>query len=105
MINLYQDEVVNITNTVAKVSLKWEGKTANGENLSQLHRELIGRLEDIGFLAEVDVTPVLAGMPVSVSILDRIDSQVFDLEKRQHELKELSTKNELDNQPQIEGNV
>lgn len=68
-----------------------------------MHRELTGRLEDIGFVAEVDVTPVLAGMPATVSILDRIDQELFDLEKRQHELKTAAERNEK--KPEIEGNV
>lgn len=81
------------------------GKTASGENLSLLHRELTGRLEDIGFIAEVDVTPVLRGLPASVAILDRVEHQDFDIERRQHELKELAERNELEDAPQIDGNV
>jgi len=68
-----------------------------------LHKELLGRLQDIGFEADVDVTPVLAGLPATVAIVNRIEDQEFDIEKRQHELRQMADKNEK--RPDIEGNV
>ena len=103
MVNLYQNEVEEITNVVEKVSKSWWGKTASGENLALLHKELLGRLQDIGFEADVDVTPVLAGMPATVAIVNRIEEKDFDIEKRQHELRQMAERNEK--HPDIEGNV
>jgi len=103
MVNLYQNEVEEITSTVEKVSQAWWGKTASGENLALLHKELLGRLQDIGFIADVDVTPVLAGLPATVAIVDRVDAQDFDIEKRQYELRQMEDRNEK--RPDIEGNV
>jgi hypothetical protein len=72
--------------------------------LARLHRELVGRLEDIGFVAEVDVTPVFAGLPIDLSILARVEGdQVWDVEKRQHELQQQAERNEK--KPDIQGNV
>ena len=68
-----------------------------------LHKELLGRLQDIGFEADVDVTPVLAGMPATVAIVNRIEEKDFDIEKRQHELRQMAERNEK--HPDIEGNV
>ena len=68
-----------------------------------LHKELLGRLQDIGFIADVDVTPVLAGLPATVAIVDRVDAQDFDIEKRQYELRQMEDRNEK--RPDIEGNV
>lgn len=103
MVNLYQNEVENITSIVEKVSATWWGKTASGENLALLHKELLGRLLDIGFVADVDVTPVLMGQPVTVAIVSRVEPEEFDFEKRQHELRQMDAKNEK--RPDIEGNV
>lgn len=103
MVNLYQNEVEDITKVVEKVSQSWWGKTASGENLALFHKELLGRLQDIGFEADVDVTPVLAGLPATVAITNRIESTDFDIEKRQHELQTMRDRNEK--RPDIEGNV
>jgi hypothetical protein len=103
MVNLYDDEVVAIYDCVEKVQTKYMGKTVNGENLALLHKELVGRLEDLGFLAEVNVLPCFQGGPVDLVIVDRIEQQAFDFERRQYELKSNRDKNI--ERPDIEGNV
>jgi hypothetical protein len=103
MVNLYQKEVEDITSTVEAVQSRFWGKEASGENLARLHKELVGRLQDLGFVAEVDVGPVLSGQPAVVLIADRVDQEVWDVEKRQYELKKIQEKNEKT--PDIEGNV
>jgi len=42
-------------------------------------------------------------MPATVAIVNRIEEKDFDIEKRQHELRQMAERNEK--RPDIEGNV
>lgn len=81
-VDLYQEEKATIEDIVTRVSYKWSRKTNTPENLHNLHRELVGRLEDAGFIAEVDVTT----SPVVVSIVDRIEVEETDHDRIRYEV-------------------
>ena len=100
MIDLLDTEAEKILSVVQVVQQRYTGKEANGDNLLRLHNELVTRLEDLGFSATVDVTPIYAGLPVSVSIDDRLDSQPFDAEHKRWDVKHRDDHGKLD---QIEG--
>jgi hypothetical protein len=87
MIDLLDHEVEKIYDSVQIVQSKYMGKEANGDNLLRLQHELVERLADLGFGAIVDVTPTLAGEPVTVSISERLDNTPFDAERKRHEVK------------------
>lgn len=103
MIDLYEDEAKTIYESVHKVQTRYFGKDASGENLLNLQNELIKRLEDLGFAATVDVTPALEGLPISVRIDERLDTNPFDMEQKRWEVKRRIERKEAD--PDIEGMV
>lgn len=105
MIDLYENEVELIYSTVQKVQQSYWGKEANGDNLLRLQNELVGRLEDLGFAATIDVTPVLGGDPVSVRIDSRLDNNVFDAERKRWEVRKRVEENKDTPVDEIEGAV
>lgn len=94
MIDLYDFEVKNIYEEIQYVQKKWWGKPNSEANLDMLHREIVGRLEDLGFIATVDVTPTLEGEPVDVRIVDRTTTHLFDFEKKADEIQKAKERNE-----------
>jgi hypothetical protein len=84
---LYDEEAYKITEEVRKVQTKWYGKQATGENLMLLANEIKGRLNDLGFLTEVDVTPALVSEPIEVRVIGRTEAHTFDWEKKSHEVR------------------
>jgi hypothetical protein len=60
----------------------------NGKMFALWHEEAIKRYRDIGFIAEIDITPALAGeSPPVISIVDRVEPLVFDFDKKAWEVK------------------
>ncbi len=94
MINLYDHEVKSIYEEIQYVQKKWWGKSNTSENMDRLQRELIGRLEDLGFTAIVDVSPTLEGHPVDVRIEGRTDTHEFDHELKAHEVQKQIERND-----------
>lgn len=94
MVNLYDFEIKSIYEEIQYVQRKWWGKPNTSANLDMLHRELVGRLEDLGFIAHVDVTPTLEGEPVDVRIEGRVNVEEFDYEKKGYEVQKAREKNE-----------
>lgn len=105
MIDLYENEVELVYSTVQKVQQTYWGKEASGDTLLRLQNELVGRLEDLGFAATVDVTPVLGGDPVSVRIDARLDSKPFDTERKRWEVRKRIDENKDTPVDEIEGSV
>lgn len=104
-VDLYEHEVEKIYTIVQKVQQNYFGKEASGENLLRLQNELVGRLEDLGFGATVDVTPVLEGEPVSVRIDSRLDGDPFDAERKRWEVRKRIEENKDTPADEIEGLV
>lgn len=105
MIDLYDNEVEVIYDTVMKVQDKYASRTADGSNLLELQNELVGRLADLGFGCIVDVTPIMGGEPVTVSITERLDGKPFDPERKRWEVKKRAEENKDDPDDKIEGVV
>jgi len=87
VLNVYEHEKREIEECIYRVSKKWWGKANSPENLHNIHKELVGRLEDLGYRATVDVTPTMEGLPIDVRIDSRIDKHQFDFEKQAAEIK------------------
>lgn len=87
MLNVYEHEKREIEECIYRVSRKWWGKPNSPENMNNVHREIVGRLEDLGFIATVDVTPTVEGRPIDVRIDARIDKHSFDFDKQAAEIK------------------
>jgi len=87
MIDLYENEVELVYDTVQYVQRKFSGKMASGENLTLLQKELVGRLEDLGFGCTVDVTPIAQGLPISLRIDSRLENRLFDAERKRWEVQ------------------
>lgn len=105
MIDLYENEIEQIYDTVQKVQEKYSGMMATGDTLMRLQHELVGRLEDLGFGSTVDVTPVLGGDPVSVRIDSRLDNDLFDAERKRWEVTKRIEENRDTPVDEIEGAV
>jgi hypothetical protein len=105
MIDLYENEVELIYETIQKVQMKYQGREANGANLLELQHEVVGRLADLGFGAIVDVTPIVVNQPVVVSITERLDDEPFDAERKRWEVKRRVERNDDDPDDKIEGVV
>ena len=88
MYQLLDSEAEAIRKEVEYVQEKFMGREFTSHNLELLQSELIGRIEDLGFEAIVDVTPLFEFQPVMVSIAGRKDNKPFDHEKKAHEVKE-----------------
>jgi hypothetical protein len=86
MYQLLDSEAEAIRKEVEYVQEKFMGKEFTSHNLELLQKELIGRIEDLGFEAIVDVTPLFEFQPVMVSIGGRLEGH-FDHEKKAHEVK------------------
>lgn len=48
------------------------------------------KMERIGFVALVDVSPIYADQPPSITLMDRIESEHFDHERKAHEVRKLN---------------
>lgn len=105
MIDLYENEIEKVYDTVQTVQLKYQGKEANGEVLLQLQQELVGRLSDLGFGVTVDVTPILEGFPVTVRIDERLDGDPFDAERKRWEVKKRVEQKKSTPVDEIEGSI
>lgn len=104
MQDLYEQDAKTITEIVDRVRVKhMNGSTLTGDKLSQLHRELTGRLEDAGYLVTVDVTPLLAGQPPIVNVDGKQDVERWDFDKKAHEIKKRFQRKEKN--PEIEGMI
>lgn len=79
-----------------------DGSIINGTKLSNLQKELSGRLNDAGYDVTVDVSPMLRGFPPEVAINGRTESQ-DDIERKLWDIAKRLDRNEPD--PQIEGRV
>jgi len=101
MINLQESEKKEIVKTIHHVSQKWWGKSNSAENLADIHKEIVGRLEDLGFEALCDPTPTLENKPIEVVIKSRLDRAIFDYERKAYDLKRLRDRKE--ESPEIEG--
>jgi len=84
---IYDHEAVAIKQEISHVQEKYIGKSFTAENLDRMHRELVGRMEDLGFTAVVDVTPLYEFEPVQVSITGRVERKEFDHEFKRSEIK------------------
>jgi len=84
--NIYDHEAETIRKEVEYVQEKYMGKSFTAENLEKLHRELEGRMNDLGFTAVVDVTPLYEFQPVQVSITGRTDKHEFDHDLKRKEI-------------------
>lgn len=105
MIDLYENEIAKVYDTVQTVQTKYQHKQANGEVLLQLQQELVGRLADLGFGATVDVTPILEGQPCTVRIDSRLDGDPFDAERKRWEVKRRIERKDASRADDIEGTV
>ena len=104
MIDLTDKEVDRIYETVEYVRIKhMDGSDITGEKLHRLHNELEGRLNDLGYVVTVDVTPLFEGLPPTVRIDERIDRKEFDPERKQYEVRKRVERNEDDPGDKIEG--
>lgn len=104
MIDVYENELQSIMDTVQAVQVKYQGQENSGENLLRLQHEIVDRLSNLGFGAIVDVTPCLAGEPVTVSINERLDTTPFDSERKRWEVKKRIERGDP-NPDEIEGAV
>ena len=102
MVDLFDNERDKIYEAVLTVQRKFIGKEASGDNLHRLQNELVDRLEDLGFGATVDVSPILRGEFATVSIDSRLDNKPFDAEKKRWEVKHRD-KDDHKKTDQIEG--
>ncbi len=91
MPRLYDDDEQKIRAILEPVVQKWGRKSNSAENLQLFHQEVIGRLRDGGYEAQVDVTPTLAGKPPVVSIVGRVDlldeGVEFDVERHRYDIR------------------
>ena len=61
--------------------------TKNRELLTAWHDEVIHRYHQIGFAAECDITPALAGLaPPKIEIVGRLSDHEFDFDKKKWEV-------------------
>lgn len=84
---LYDYEAQRIQEIVRQVQSKYFGKSNTLENLYALEREIVGRLEDFGFKAFVDITPSFEEKPIEVRVEERIERKDFDVEFKGHEVR------------------
>ena len=100
---LTDDDERTIVSIVQKVGSKhMDGSSITAEKLSNLQKELSGRLNDAGYDVTVDVSPLLRGQPPTVAINGRAETQE-DMERKLWDIKKRLDKNDPD--PQIEGRV
>lgn len=87
-VQLYDYEAHRIQEVVQQVQSKYYGKSNTLENLYALEKEMVGRLQDLGFTAFVDITPCFEGEPIEVRVEARIDkNHDFDHELKRHEIR------------------
>lgn len=85
---LYDHEAQQIQDTVRKVQSKYYGRSNTLENLYSLEREIVGKLQDLGFNSIVDITPCFDGQPIEVRVESRIDkNHDFDHDLKRYEVK------------------
>ena len=96
MINLYDEEVKRVGKVAYKANQAWRetARTLDLKNqkdtstkVGEWHKRTVNEFEAAGFIVEVDVSPIYADMPPSISIVDRTEKVVFDHEKKSYEVK------------------
>ncbi len=59
----------------------------NRQLLTAWHDEVIHRYQEIGWVAECDITPALAGLaPPTIEIVGRVENHEFDFDKKKWEV-------------------
>lgn len=99
MQHFYDEELKKIDKVGANLNEKYQYilrrmdldapmSSKNRQLLTVWHDEVIARYQQIGFAAECDITPALAGLaPPIVEILGRVEDHEFDFEKKSWEVK------------------
>lgn len=83
---LYDEEQKKIRATVAQTQMKYHDRPFTYANLHEMHKELTGKLNDLGFDVTVDVTPLFEYKPVDVVINSRLSGEEFDHDKKRDEI-------------------
>ena len=97
-INLYDEDTEKIRkvgivlqkkwNFIAQRLDPWPYTEKNRKMIDLWHDEVVKHYEEIGFVAEVDVTPAYAKLsPPVISIVKRIRHHEFDFDKKIWEVK------------------
>jgi len=105
MVELTDSDAKRIITAVEKVQQKhMDGSDITGEKLGRLANELEGRLNDLGYLVTVDVSPLFEGLPPTVRIDGRIDgNDTLGVEQKMYEVRKRAERNE--DVPDIEGHI
>lgn len=95
MVNLYDEELPKIGKVAFEMNKLWKESArridlADLKKTSKILGEWHSRVEDefykIGFIVEVDVTPIWAARPPEIRIADRVKKEEFDHEKHRAEI-------------------
>jgi hypothetical protein len=96
MIDIYDSELPKIGKVSQDLNTKWNylARRLDGATGSKLidainifSKEVQGRFQEIGFIAEVNVAPIYMDRPPEITIVDRIVKQEFDHERKGYEIK------------------
>jgi len=96
MINLYDEELPKVGKAAHTMNELWKetarhidlrNQKESSQKITEWHKRAIGEFERAGFVVEVDMTPIYADMPPTISIVDRTNKVIFDHEKKGWEVK------------------
>lgn len=96
LVNVYDDEYRDIQKLGATIQTRWRDTArhidiANNKDtatkVNEFSKWVEGEFEKIGFLVAVDITPIYADRPPSISVLARTNPQEFDHERKAREVR------------------
>lgn len=94
--DLYDEEQLKIYKRGIQVQRRWReiARTIEITNLkdtskklNEFHKYAVGEFEKLGFIAEVDVTPIWADKPPTISIIGRTEYHEFDHDRKRYEVR------------------
>lgn len=96
--SLNDEDLVKIGQVSHQIQAKygrrqWSSRGSLLRLMDEIEKEAVDRFLKIGFVVQVDTSPMLAGYPPTISIAERFGS-IFDPEKKSWEVKKANTRNE-----------
>lgn len=100
MIDMYDEEIVKVTNLLMEMQNKWGPRPNNQKNLAEMATEIKDRFFKLGFVVDVDLVPCIQvdasgkSFPPEVIVMSRVKDFEFDHEKKGFEVKRSKTRGE-----------
>jgi hypothetical protein len=85
--DLYDHEIMAIMKIGMELEREFGRKRNTEENYDELTKRAVQALYELGFLAHVDLAPIMEGKPPILSILNRVSGSIEHTEGLDHERK------------------